>query len=113
MKPRGKFLRFPSESPARTVRVKKCINVENQREFKCINTEIVTSGIVKLQTPLWDIKLKHKWQAYLNLIQQGMSIKKIAKELDISIQTSFDWRHKILNSLESLSPKQLEGTVEC
>lgn len=64
-------------------------------------------------TPLWDIKLKHKWQAYLRCMQQGMAIKKIAKELNISIQTSFDWRHKILSSLAELSPEKLRGTVEC
>ncbi|MDZ7847178.1 MAG: IS1595 family transposase [Owenweeksia sp.] len=64
-------------------------------------------------TPLWDIKLKHKWQAYLRCMQQGMPIKKIAKELGISIQTSFDWRHKILSALSQLGPDQLQGTVEC
>jgi len=64
-------------------------------------------------TPLYDIKIKHKWQAYLNCMEQGMSIKKIAKELNISIQTSFDWRHKILSSLSQFTPKELSGQVEC
>jgi len=45
-------------------------------------------------TPLYDIKLKSKWQSYLRCMEQGMPIKKIAKEIGISIQTSFDWRHK-------------------
>ncbi len=63
-------------------------------------------------TPLWDIKLKHKWQAYLRCMQQGMTIKKSAKEVGISIQTAFDWRHKILSSLDSYTPKSLSGTVE-
>ena len=36
-----------------------------------------------------------------------MPIKKIAKELGISIQTSFDWRHKILSPLSQFIPKQL------
>jgi len=64
-------------------------------------------------TPLWDIKLKHKWQSYLRCMQQGMSIKKTAKELNISIQTSFDWRHKILSALDSYTPQILSGTIEC
>lgn len=64
-------------------------------------------------TPLWDIKLKHKWQGYLRLMQEGMSIKKIAKELEISIQTSFDWRHKILSSLSKFTPETLTDVVEC
>lgn len=64
-------------------------------------------------TPLYDIKLKSKWQAYLRCMEQGMPIKKIAKELGISIQTSFDWRHKILSSLTRLIPEQLSSEVEC
>lgn len=64
-------------------------------------------------TPLWDIKLKDKWQSYIRCMQQGMPIKKIAKELNISIQTSFDWRHKILSSLSDFAPDQLSGEVEC
>jgi len=64
-------------------------------------------------TPLYDIKLKSKWQSYLRCMEQGMPIKKIAKELEISIQTSFDWRHKILSSLEQFEPKSLSDEVEC
>jgi len=64
-------------------------------------------------TPLYDIKLKSKWQSYLNCMEQGMSIKKIAKELQISIQTSFDWRHKILSSLDQFTPAELSSEVEC
>ena len=64
-------------------------------------------------TPLYDIKLKSKWQSYLRCMEQGMPIKKIAKELDISIQTSFDWRHKILSSLEQFVPETLSEEIEC
>ena len=64
-------------------------------------------------TPLYDIKLKSKWQSYLRCMEQGMPIKKIAKELNISIQTSFDWRHKILSSLDQFVPKTLSSEVEC
>lgn len=64
-------------------------------------------------TPLWDIKKKEKWQHYLQCMQQGMSIKKTAKEVGISIQTSFDWRHKILSVLVSHEPEKLGAVVEC
>ncbi len=63
-------------------------------------------------TPLWDIKHKSKWQSYLRCMEQGMTLKAIAKELKISIQTSFDWRHKILSSLNKFVPETLSGTVE-
>ena len=64
-------------------------------------------------TPLYDIKLKDKWQSYLTCMEKGMPIKKIAKEIGISIQTSFDWRHKILSSLSQFIPEELSGEVEC
>jgi transposase-like protein len=64
-------------------------------------------------TALYDIKLKSKWQAYLTCMEKGMPIKKIAKELGISIQTSFDWRHKILSSLAQFTPDQLSDEIEC
>ncbi len=64
-------------------------------------------------TPLSGIQLKDKWQSYLHCMEQGMPIKKIAKELQISIQTSFDWRHKILSAMNDLVPVELSGVVEC
>lgn len=64
-------------------------------------------------TPLWDIKLKNKWQSYIRCMEEGKSIKKTAKEVGICIQTSFNWRHKILSSLSNLTPQTLSDVVEC
>lgn len=64
-------------------------------------------------TTLWNIKRKDKWQSYINCMQQGMSIKKTAKEIGVCIQTSFDWRHKILSVLNKKVPVKLNGRVEC
>ena len=46
-------------------------------------------------------------------MEQGMPIKKIAKEPGISVQTSFDWRHKIPGSLNQFVPEQLSSEVAC
>lgn len=83
-----------------------CVQMYQCRECKKWYSE--TTG-----TPIFDIKLKTKWQSYLRCMEQGMPIKKIAKELHISIQTSFDWRHKILSSLEQFVPKTLSKEIEC
>jgi transposase-like protein len=64
-------------------------------------------------TPLWDIKLKTKWSKYLRCMSENYSLRKSAKEVGICLQTSFDWRHKILASLNTLVPKTLSGIVEC
>ena len=40
------------------------------------------------------------------------SIRKSAKETGISIQTSFDWRHKLLSSFSSAWVEDFEGICE-
>jgi len=64
-------------------------------------------------SPMYNIKKKHLWQEYLRHMQAGLSIKRIAKVMPISIQTSFDWRHKILSALASKAPLKLGKIVEC
>ena len=46
-------------------------------------------------------------------MQRKMSIKKTAKEIGICIQSSFDWRHKVLSVIHTEVPDTLEGRVEC
>lgn len=41
------------------------------------------------------------------------SIQKCTKHICISIQTSFDWRHKLLTSFSAVSPEEFLGIVEC
>ena len=49
---------------------------------------------------------------YLYCLLSGYSIRKSAKEIGISIQTSFDWRHKLVTSFSSVSVAEFEGIVE-
>jgi len=119
---RGEVLRNASESISGKRKNKPCPHCKSEDVFKrgqqkgvpmysckvCKKWYSETTG-----TPLYDIKLKNKWQSYLRCMEQGMPIKKTAKELGISIQTSFDWRHKILSSLDQFVPKQLCSEVEC
>lgn len=51
-------------------------------------------------TPYHKIKKLDKFEAYKSLMFEGyLPLKKIAAEVGISIQTSFDWRHKILSGI--------------
>ena len=60
----------------------------------------------------YNIKKKDKVNRYLYCLLSGYSIRKSAKETGISIQTSFDWRHKLLASFSSLSIEEFQGIVE-
>ena len=42
----------------------------------------------------------------------GLSIEKCAQQTGICIQTSFDWRHKILSAFAQSVPEGFEGIVE-
>jgi transposase-like protein len=58
------------------------------------------------------LKKKDKVRTYLYCLLSGYSIRKSAKETGISVQTSFDWRHKLLTGFSVVSPAGFEGIVE-
>lgn len=49
---------------------------------------------------------------YLHCMISGQSIRKSAAITGISIQTSFDWRHKLLTSFKTVLPDGFRGIVE-
>jgi len=60
----------------------------------------------------YNIKKKDRVRKYLFCILSGYSIRKSAGETGISIQTSFDWRHKLLTAFSGISPEGFQGIVE-
>ncbi len=60
----------------------------------------------------YNIKKKERLNSYLYCLLSGFSIRKSAKETGISIQTSFDWRHRLLTSFSSVSVEAFQGIVE-
>lgn len=53
------------------------------------------------------------WKSYIKMMFDGYTIKQIAEELKICIQTSFRWRHKVLSVLENkFMNDTLSGIVE-
>ena len=54
-----------------------------------------------------------KWQKYIELLIQGLSIQKCAEICHISTHTAFDWRHKIMNALQKDQENRvMNGIVE-
>ncbi|HPF11163.1 MAG TPA: IS1595 family transposase [Flavobacteriaceae bacterium] len=60
----------------------------------------------------YNIKKKDKVRKYLFCMLSGYTIRKSARETGISIQTSFDWRHKLLMAFSEVSPQGFRGIVE-
>lgn len=58
------------------------------------------------------IHKKDKIDAYLVLMLEEKSLDKIKQELEINKKTAFDWRHKILSSLEDIENDKFTGITE-
>ncbi|EKT3958664.1 IS1595 family transposase, partial [Flavobacterium psychrophilum] len=59
------------------------------------------------------IKKVDKFQSYLKLILESVSIRKASKTLELNVKTVLDWRHKITTSLEQINGTKFVGIVEC
>ncbi|CAM3658317.1 IS1595 family transposase [Cohnella lubricantis] len=62
--------------------------------------------------PLSGTHYPHKWLKYFQLMVKGVTLPKIAEQLDIHVSTAFYWRHKILSALRSLGFSTLRGVIE-
>lgn len=63
---------------------------------------------------LWKY-LKHspeKWIKFIEFVGEKRTLEYCAKNLDISIVTAFNWRHKVLHGIENLYiPKELNNLI--
>lgn len=75
------------------------------RECKKTFNELSGTSIDKLH-------LKDKWDSYLECMAQGKSLRATAKELGINLRTAFNWRHRILSSLNEVGCSHMEGIIE-
>jgi len=91
-----KYIRFGNDKGSHRFRCKDCL-----RTF----TEY---------TGTWmdGLRKKELITAYIELMIEGKSLDKISVALNINKKTAFDWRHKILSSLEQDSGDKFEGIVE-
>lgn len=58
------------------------------------------------------LKKRDLWSSYIESMLKGYSLRKCAEETGISLQTSFNWRHKILSSLQTSIPQEFNGITE-
>ncbi len=74
---------------------------------ECLKTFNETTG-----TAVSLIRDLSKFNHYLQCMLNGFSLRKCANEVGITLQTSFRWRHCILNYLEKLGVSELKNIVE-
>lgn len=64
-------------------------------------------------TAISGIKKVEKFQEYLELTIESLTIRKAAKKLGVNVKTIFDWRHKLLSSIATMNGMSFSGIVEC
>jgi tRNA G26 N,N-dimethylase Trm1 len=63
-------------------------------------------------TWLGGIHKKHLADDYIEMMESKSSLDKIKSQLGINKKTAFDWRHKILASVEHSEKRAFEGITE-
>lgn len=82
----------------------------NLQKYKCKTCCKVFTP--RTGTPLHKIQKSDKFEAYKTIMLENyLPLKQMASKIGISIQTAFDWRHKILSSVENEDVK-FEGITE-
>jgi len=89
------------------------------QRFKCNDckrtfTEYTGTWLDGLHTcTMYEVRSKKSQVVeYIALMLQGKSLDKISAKMGINKKTAFDWRHKILSSLEQDRGNEMEGIVE-
>lgn len=73
----------------------------------CIKTFSTLTG-----TAFHKLHKKVLLNEYVYYMLTGVSLRKIANEMNICLKTAFDWRHKILNSVSNGFKSKISGVVE-
>jgi transposase-like protein/IS1 family transposase len=84
---------------------------KNIQRYRCKECQKLFNDLTG--TPLAYTKKLDKWIAMARAMQESLSVRKTAKKLDISISTSFRWRHRLLNGLSQFRMNTtLSGIIE-
>jgi len=63
-------------------------------------------------TPLSGLRKREKWGAYLEAMEDGLSVRKAAQRIGVNHKTTFLWRHRFLACPPKEKPTLLRGIVE-
>lgn len=97
----------PKCGPGTVVRNGVQNGLQRVRCRKCGKTWNAASG-----TPLSRVRHKEKLDAFAGCMSRGLSIRKTAKEVGLSTDTVFRWRHRFLKNVVAHQPKSVKGVLE-
>ncbi len=80
------------------------------QRFKCKSCSKTFNALA--DSPLYRMRKADKWIEYTKLMWNGVSLRSSAKALNITLRTSFRWRHMFIKSPASFNPSELKGIIE-
>lgn len=81
-----------------------------RKRFKC--KDCLKSFNAWTNTPMARLRKIEQHMAYTDCLIDGLSVRKVAKEIGINKNTAFKWRHRFLSNIQQLQPNSLNGLVE-
>ena len=80
------------------------------RRYRCRACKITFNCLT--ETPLAQLHKRELWSGHAQALVDGISLRKVAKRLDVRLTTAFRWRHRFLQAPKTLKAKKVQGTVE-
>jgi transposase-like protein len=84
---------------------------KGRSRYKCNGCKKTFTGLTG--TTASGIHKVAEFEQFVELMIEGITIRKGAKILNVQMSTIFAWRHKILSSLSDSSKQEFSGIVEC
>lgn len=84
---------------------------KGRKRYKCRNCDKTFNDFTG--TAISGIKKTEKFQQYIELVVESVTIRKASSKIGVNVKTIFDWRHKLLSSLPNISGQKFSGIVEC
>ena len=75
------------------------------QRFKCKSCFKTFNALA--DSPLYRMKKAEKWIEYTTLKSKSISLIKLAQALNITLRTSFKWRHMLIKAAACFNPSEL------
>ena len=80
------------------------------RRYRCKACEVSFNCLTG--TPLAQLHKRELWVENAKALVDGLSLRKTAARIGVTVETAHRWRHRFLKEPKTLKAKKLEGTVE-
>ena len=80
------------------------------QRYKCRGCSVTFNALTG--TPLARLRYRERWLAQCEALQDGLSVRKAATQLDVHRTTAFRWRHRFLQCPVKIKDLAMCGVVE-